>query len=210
MDVILRESQLDTKIKRCIMRNVIVPKLEYAEVWEGNAKLAKTLETVPMIAAKRILGCSKTACNTALRAELGIYSLKTNRDLRKLKWYYRVNNMQRKRLPAIVDRFEWKIRTKGKAGIRWDKVVENVWKDIGGNKKRDNVNRGRRRVQDKNRRHDRIKRKEVVETESKRGSVPQDIRRVGRGDRNDNIFTRPITISDMRPRPTRKKEEVYQ
>ena len=37
----------------------------------------KTLETVPMTAAKRILGCSKTASNTALRAELGMYSLKT-------------------------------------------------------------------------------------------------------------------------------------
>ena len=80
MDVILRESQLDTRIKRCILRNVIVPKLEYAgEVWEGNAKLVKKLESVPMTAAKKILGCSKTASNTALRAELGIYSLKTNR-----------------------------------------------------------------------------------------------------------------------------------
>ena len=41
--------------------------------------------------------------------------------------------MQRKRLQAIVDRCVWKKRTKGKAGIRWDKVVENVWKEIGGN-----------------------------------------------------------------------------
>ena len=52
------------------MMNVIVPKLEYAEVWEGNAKLVKKLETVPpMAAAKKILGRSKTASNTALRAE---------------------------------------------------------------------------------------------------------------------------------------------
>ena len=78
MDVILRESQLDTRIKICILRNVIVPKLEYAgEVWEGNAKLVKKLETVPMTAAKKMLGCSKTASNTALRAELGVCSLKT-------------------------------------------------------------------------------------------------------------------------------------
>ena len=32
--------------------------------------------------------------------------------------------MQGKRLPAIVDRFVWKKRAKGKAGIRWDKVVQ--------------------------------------------------------------------------------------
>ena len=94
MDVILRESQLYTRIKICILRNVIVPKLENAgDVWEGNAMLVKKLETVPMTAAKKILGCSKTASNTSLRAELGIYSLKTNRDMRKLKWYYRVKNM---------------------------------------------------------------------------------------------------------------------
>ena len=42
--------------------------------------------------------------------------------------------MQGKRLPAIVDRFVLEKRTKGKTGIRWDKVVENIWKEIGGNK----------------------------------------------------------------------------
>ena len=78
MDVILRDSHLDTRIKTCILMNVIVPKLEYAgEIWEGNVKLVKKLETVQMAAAKKILGCSKTTSNTALRAELGMYPLKT-------------------------------------------------------------------------------------------------------------------------------------
>ena len=56
---------------------VVVPKLECAGVWEGNAKLVNKLETVAMTAAKKILGCSKTTSNTALRAELGMSSLKT-------------------------------------------------------------------------------------------------------------------------------------
>ena len=47
MDVILRESHIDTRISVCFPMKVIVPKLEYAEVWEGNAKLVKKLETVP-------------------------------------------------------------------------------------------------------------------------------------------------------------------
>ena len=46
MDAILTDSHLDTRIKRCILNNVIVPKLDYAEVWEGNAKLVKQLETL--------------------------------------------------------------------------------------------------------------------------------------------------------------------
>ena len=42
MDAILTDPHLDTSIKRCILMNVIVPKLEYAgEVWEGNAKFVK-------------------------------------------------------------------------------------------------------------------------------------------------------------------------
>ena len=83
MDAILTDSHLDTRIKTCILMNVIVPKLEYAgEVWEGNAKLVKQLETVQMTAAaKKVLGCSSTS-NTVLRAGLGMYPLKINRDVR--------------------------------------------------------------------------------------------------------------------------------
>ena len=54
MDAILIDSHLDTRIKRCSLLNVIVPKLECAgEVWEGNAKLIKQLETVQMTALKK-------------------------------------------------------------------------------------------------------------------------------------------------------------
>ena len=53
MDAILTDSHLDTRIKRCILMTMIVPKPEYAEVWEGNAKLVKQLETVQMTAAEK-------------------------------------------------------------------------------------------------------------------------------------------------------------
>ena len=36
-------------------------------------------------------------------------------------------------MPAIADRAVWEKVTKGRAGVRWDSVVEKVWKDIGGN-----------------------------------------------------------------------------
>ena len=68
MDAILTGSHLDTRIKICILVNVIVRKLEYAgEAWEGNAKSAQQLETaIQMTAAKKILGCSSTTSNTAV------------------------------------------------------------------------------------------------------------------------------------------------
>ena len=50
-----------------------------------------------------------------------------------MKWQYKVRNMPQKRLPAIADRAVWEKLTKGRAGIRWDSVVEKVWKDIGDN-----------------------------------------------------------------------------
>ena len=34
--------------------------------------------------------------------------------------------------PATVDRAAWEKVTKGRAGTRWDNVVENMWKDIEG------------------------------------------------------------------------------
>ncbi|CAB1099916.1 unnamed protein product [Ectocarpus sp. CCAP 1310/34] len=132
MDEILTDPHLDTRIKRCVLLNLIVPKLEYAgEVWEGKEKAVKQLETVQMTAAKKILGCSSTTSNTVLRAELGMYSLKTKRDMQKLNWQYKVSRMSDDRLPAMVDKAAWGKATPGKKGIRWDKVVERVWKEIG-------------------------------------------------------------------------------
>ena len=53
MDTIPTDSNLDTRIEICILSNVIVPTQRYAEeVWEGNTKLVKQLETVQMTAAK--------------------------------------------------------------------------------------------------------------------------------------------------------------
>ena len=76
MDAILADSHLDARIKICVLINAIVPNPEYAgEVWEENVKLVKQLETAQMTAAKKVLGCSSSTSNTALRAELGMYPL---------------------------------------------------------------------------------------------------------------------------------------
>ena len=52
-----------------------------------------------------------------------MYSLKTNRDTRKLKWQYKVRNMPKKRLPATFDTAGRGKVTKGRAGLMWDSVV---------------------------------------------------------------------------------------
>ena len=94
--------------------------------------MVKQSVTVQMTASKKILGCSSTTSKTVLRAELEMYPRKPNRDIRKLKWQYKVKNMPEKRLPPIVDRAVWEKVTRGRAGIIWDNVVEKIRKDLGG------------------------------------------------------------------------------
>ena len=67
-----------------------------------------------------------------------MYPLKTNRHVRKLKRQYlhKVRSMPEMRSPAVADGAVWEKVTKWRAGIRWDIIVEKVWKDIGGTKKR--------------------------------------------------------------------------
>ena len=77
-------------------------------------------------AAKKIPGCSSTTSYKVLSAKLGMYPIKTKRDVRKLKWQCKVKNASEKRLPAIVGRDVWKKITNGRAGIRWDNVVQKI------------------------------------------------------------------------------------
>ena len=131
LNPILTDRHLDTRIKAVILNSVIVPPLEYAgEVWEGNQKVAKELERVQTQAAKAILGCRMRTSTAAVRAELGIHSLKTGRDLRKLKWQYRMQQMGDKRLPKIAREAKWGSRKKGRKPVEWAKVVEKVWEGI--------------------------------------------------------------------------------
>ena len=53
--------------------------------------------------------------NTVARAELGMHSLETERDARKLKRRYKVRNTPRERLPAVVDKAVCEKVTRGRA-----------------------------------------------------------------------------------------------
>ena len=87
MDAILTDSHLDTinRIKLCILTNVTIPKLTYAgQIWEGNAKFVKQLETEQMTATKKVLACSSTTSNTVLREQPETYPLKTSKRREKV------------------------------------------------------------------------------------------------------------------------------
>lgn len=114
-----------------ILKSVIVSPLEYAgEVWEGNKKVENELEAAQMKAAKIVLGCSPRTSNAAVRAELGIQSLRTGRDTRKLIWQYRLQGMGEERLPKIAREAHWVNKARGRQPIEWGRVVKNVWNGV--------------------------------------------------------------------------------
>ena len=81
-----------------------------------------------MKAAKIILGCSTRTSNAAVRAELGIRSLRLGRDERKLTWQYRMCGMGEERLPRIAWKAKWANKKRGRQPTEWVKVVDGVWK----------------------------------------------------------------------------------
>ena len=164
-------------------------------------------------AAKKMLGCSSTTSSTVLRAELGIYPFKTNRDVRKLKWQCKVKNGPEKSLPAIVGRAVWEKITYGRDGIRWDNVVDKIWKELGGDQE-DMLSVEK---------FGGYKTENIAEREglALRNTVNQekhsrDIREVEGRYWNENALARPnglrekaeTAISCRGPGPTRKKKEI--
>ena len=125
-----------------------------------------------------------------------------------MKWQYKVRNMPKKRLPAIADRAVWEKITKGRAGIRWDSVVEKVWKDVGGNQEEI---LSIEKFQD--RRKDRNTGKASAKKQGERGGTLKRFTGVKRRNRNENVFARPnglrenaeTAISWRGPGPARKK-----
>ena len=99
--------------------------------------------------------------------------------------------MPDKRLPAIADRAVWEKVTKGRAGTRWDSVVEKVWKDMGGNQEEilsiEKFGGYKAEVKERIEIWERLAlRNKVKEEEHLR-----DVRGVKRTGRDENVFVRP-------------------
>ena len=71
-------------------------------MWAGNNRQTASLESTQLGAAKKILGCSSQTCNEAVRGDMGLESLKGGRDRCKLKWWYKVNNLDAERYPRLL------------------------------------------------------------------------------------------------------------
>ena len=101
--------------------------------------------------------------------------------------------MPKKKLPAIVDTAVWGKVTKWRAGIRWDSVVEKVWKGTGGNKEEvmsvEKFGRYKAEAEERIERRERLALRDNVKPDK---HLPnRNIRGFKRRRRNENVFARP-------------------
>ena len=86
---VISNRDINLNAHRLLLLSVIRPTTEYrGEVWEGNKSQVDASESIILGGAKRILGCSSNTCNEAIRGDMGLETLKSQRDRAKLKWWY--------------------------------------------------------------------------------------------------------------------------
>ena len=85
----------------------------------------------------------------------------------------------------------WEKVTKGRAGIRWDSVLENFWKDIGGNQEEvmpaGKFGKYKAEVEERTERRERL----ALRSMWNRKQTLGDIRGNEERNRNENVITRP-------------------
>lgn len=95
--MILGDTHLGRRIKKCILTTAMVSKPEYTgKAWGRNPSFVKQLQAVYIAETNNKPGCSMIASDTVFRADLGIHPLGNNRLGVKLKSQYTERNMPRK------------------------------------------------------------------------------------------------------------------
>ena len=123
----IRKGQLTVRAAEQIWKILVRPMAEYgAEVWgEGEWVEAERLQREM---GKRILGLKESTNNEVVLGELGWWRMKTRRDMLRLRYWRRVINMKKERLPRIV--YEWELRRR-KGRRSWIKYTKKLLLELG-------------------------------------------------------------------------------
>ena len=66
-------------------------------------------------------------CNEAVRGDMVLESLKGRRDRCKLKWWYKVNNLDAERYRRLLLDSEWEVKPcRGRQRKTWRKVISEL------------------------------------------------------------------------------------
>ena len=106
--------------------SVLVPVLEYgSEVWTAGKKEVEELDKIVLKAAKYAIGCGKCTSHTAVKGEMGLHSMATRIDAKKLAFRGQVQGFGEDRLPKHVLGLEWTTRVRGGPAL-WDTVTQRL------------------------------------------------------------------------------------
>jgi hypothetical protein len=125
---------LSTKAAVNAWKALIRPVMEYgAEVIQYSRNLSgkwDEAEKIQMQMGRRILGCSSTTSNAAVRGDLGWQSLKARRDMLRLTYWGKIINMKGKRWTRrIYEESRRRYEEKGKAN--WCTYTHHILKEYG-------------------------------------------------------------------------------
>ncbi len=124
--VIFRNEFIDSKTKLQIWKSMILPIILYAsEVWWTNKKQLLELERIQLKVGKWILGCCDKTSNEVVLGELGLCTISSLMDNRKLNWYLRCSTLPDARLVKQAQKLKSSFRGPRRSH---DKVVESLLK----------------------------------------------------------------------------------
>ena len=101
MHSVISNRGVNLSARRLLSLSVVRPTLDYgSEVWEGNKRHAGSC--IMLGGAKRILGCFSKSCNEVVRGDMSLETLQGQRDISKLKLWYKLASMSKDRYPRRV------------------------------------------------------------------------------------------------------------
>jgi hypothetical protein len=120
----IQSGVLSVDAAKKIWMTLVRPILEYgAEVW-GEQKWEEA-EKLQRDMGKRILGLKESTNNEVVLGELGWWKMKTRRDMIRLRYWRKLLNMGKERLPRIV--YEGELR---KGGKNWVSHTEDLLREL--------------------------------------------------------------------------------
>ena len=117
---------LSVKAADAVWKTLVRPIAEYgAEIW-GDEKWEE-MEKIQREMGKRILGLNQSTNNEVVLGELGWWTMKSRRDMLRLRYWCRLIRMDKQRLPRRV--YDWELDSGAKRS--WTDYTEKILKELG-------------------------------------------------------------------------------
>ena len=122
----VQAGHLSVKAADIVWKVLVRPIAEYgAEIW-GEEKWEE-MEKIQRDMGKRILGLDQSTSNEVVLGELGWWKMKARRDMLRLRYWWKLIQMNGKRLPRKV--YDWETRKDTKK--TWTNYTRKLLKEIG-------------------------------------------------------------------------------